>query len=599
MRRKYSFHPACLLLASLSVWVGPGCEKKFPEVVDQSRPKVTKTESTGNLGRAMDYLHHLDQYTPQMVHDLILLNLNQWIERQKPDPDWIADPLFARLPQRFQASIGNVPLEEMKFQPFDILYLRESVWMHDISTSVARRQRPVYDLEAWTETVTEQRGRDVSDQLYLAAQLFDWTIRHIQLDAERTSAGDTPTSKDPLAGFTPLPGGKYYAWESMLFNHGDAWERARIFLLLARQQRIPVVILGIEDAGDDFPRPWCTAAWIGGELYLFDTQLGLPIPGPNDSGIATLRAVQDDPSLLRQLDLGNERSYPVRKRHLDRITAFMDATPAALSQRMTVLESNLIGSNYVALTFAPTALWQEIREHPGLIRQSLSVAPYEVYAFRNRMVQAQAAGQPLPSIAIEIAIEHRPFDDLTPLLQGTMLAYRGRFENGRDDFGAKHLLGQSRKPNADISALMDSEEAQRALQIYPRLYVQVPDPETGQLTVRKVPNYEGLVRATQDLLIQMKEHASYLIGLIESDERRYRQARNWLVNRTLEAYPDGMWTSGARYNLARIYEEQAATDEDPSLRQKAREIYESMRDEPGGHGAAIRARRLERITAEP
>ena len=58
-------------------------------------------------------------------------------------------------------------------------------------------------------------------------------------------------------------------------------QRARIFILLARQLHIDAVMLGIETRSGR-PRAWLPAVLLGDQLYLFDTQLGLPIPGPED-----------------------------------------------------------------------------------------------------------------------------------------------------------------------------------------------------------------------------------------------------------------------------------------------------------------------------
>ena len=57
-------------------------------------------------------------------------------------------------------------------------------------------------------------------------------------------------------------------------------------------------------------------------------------------------------------------------------------------------------------------------------------------------------------------------------------------------------------------------------------------------------------------------------------------------NARLDASPDGPWTNGARYNLARCYEQMGQLD-------KAQQLY-LIDESPQRHGNLIRARRLEK-----
>ena len=51
-----------------------------------------------------------------------------------------------------------------------------------------------------------------------------------------------------------------------------------------------------------------------------------------------------------------------------------------------------------------------------------------------------------------------------------------------------------------------------------------------------------------------KQDAGYWSGLILYQRANYRQAVDYFTTRTLLAVPNGPWTFGARYNLARAYE---------------------------------------------
>ncbi len=98
-------------------------------------------------------------------------------------------------------------------------------------------------------------------------------------------------------------------WQILLYGRGTAEQRAWVFALLCRQQGLDVVMLELAGAErpvgskqpaarqprDDF---WLPAAGVDGQLYLFDTRLGLPIPGPGGEGVATLDQVQQDDDAL-------------------------------------------------------------------------------------------------------------------------------------------------------------------------------------------------------------------------------------------------------------------------------------------------------------
>ena len=185
-------------------------------------------------------------------------------------------------------------------------------------------QPPIASLERW---VTDLDQPEDADQLRRVVKLFDWTVRNLQLDRQRWI--DLPQDL-----ITESTGERIreirYAWENLTTGHATAEERARVFILLGRQLGIPIVALAIDE--DDGPQFWLTAAKIEDRLYLFDPRLGLPLPGPDGAGVASLQQVRQSPELLRQLDI-EAHTYPVRSEQLQYVSALIDATPAYLSQR--------------------------------------------------------------------------------------------------------------------------------------------------------------------------------------------------------------------------------------------------------------------------
>ncbi len=94
----------------------------------------------------------------------------------------------------------------------------------------------------------------------------------------------------------------------------------------------------------------------------------------------------------------------------------------------------------------------------------------------------------------------------------------------------------------------------------------------------------------QQILLKAKQDASYWLGLIAFEKKDYPVAIDYFARRTLELSPDGPWTDGARYNLARSYE--ALAQFSPAI-----ELYQAD-SSPQKHGNRLRARRLKAETAD-
>ena len=85
-------------------------------------------------------------------------------------------------------------------------------------------------------------------------------------------------------------------------------------------------------------------------------------------------------------------------------------------------------------------------------------------------------------------------------------------------------------------------------------------------------------------MIRTKQNATYWLALIHYDTGEYENARDWFDIRCLQAFEDGPWTAGARYNLARVYEQSGDLE-------AARKMY-LLDDSPQKHGNLLRARKL-------
>jgi hypothetical protein len=95
------------------------------------------------------------------------------------------------------------------------------------------------------------------------------------------------------------------------------------------------------------------AVRVGQELYLFDPQLGLPIPAPGGIKVdqagqldiypATLSQAATNVEVLRQMDVPSGRSYPVKTSQAKQVVVLIEASPTYLARRMKLIESRLAG----------------------------------------------------------------------------------------------------------------------------------------------------------------------------------------------------------------------------------------------------------------
>ena len=277
----------------------------------------------------------------------------------------------------------------------------------------------------------------LSSELQHALVLFDWTVRHLQLDNEVSLNGLPRLNSNVIL----------YAWENLMMGRGTMAEKSRVFLLLARQLGLPVVILAIDRPDDDEPaRPWLPALLHQGELYLFDMRLGIPVPGPVERGIACLSEVLADPTLLDSLEVFPDFLYPVDADDLNHVVALIDATPAFLSERMQILEGGLVGDQKTVLTTSPTPLASTLRGCDGIQAVAIWTLPYQGFAIRSQL-------QANPTGVVALALEHSLFDRRTPLLPARVMQFRGQLENTEDRPGARTLYLECRAPDEQIRQL--------------------------------------------------------------------------------------------------------------------------------------------------
>lgn len=540
--------------------------------------------------KEMIFVHSI---TLPQARDHVVFLLENWMADRALPSGWKPDPLVDDL--RPYVARDNLELERLKDPKFDYRdfnYLQQCIWAYKIVDW--SQQSAVGPLAEAAIAHIEATQPDDSQDLVTAVRLFDWTVRNIQLDPllpepndVAAAPGGSQMQTSPRSGI-PGPGYTMEPWQVLLYGHGDAWQRARVFAMLARQADIDVVILAESDPGPAGKhKPWLPAALIGGKLYLFDTALGLPIPGPDGKGVATLDDVESQPELLRNLDVddsGETLTYPMTADKLSGLVALIDAEAPALSYRMQEVEEQLRTTNAknvpvggMALTVSPSKLRERLgKRRVHLWNVSFTATQYQV-GRSQRAARALQLRETDPNnrdlegeqMATELTYEHYVYGTMLPTCTGRYLHLVGRFEPRIDEPGAMKWYVDALASDADIAKLKHSTrlQAQAGMAKHPE--------ESDEEHQQRLESFASFLRRIKRLVTIWLAQASYELDQFPSSE-------NWLNK--IDVEQDDPVYAAVQLNLARAYEADGLID-------KARYIY-LLDQSPQKHGSRIRARLL-------
>lgn len=541
-----------LSVAAAILTAGLGCRESAPMLDDQNSATEVSEYSEELFAVAMDNLGRLEQFRSGEMLQEIVERLNQWASVQTPPAGWRPDPLLETLPEPLRELPMLAELDALQFPRYDGSVLQQAVWMRNVAR--------------WA------RGEKLDD-LTRAMRLFDWTVRNIQLDSfEEPSA-------EAGATLGRLP------WETLLLGHGDVLERAWVYIELLRQEGIDAAMLALPRkeaaASSDALRAWAIGVLIEDEVFLFDPVLGLPIPGPDGVYLdsdgrlairpATLDEAASDPEVLKRLALDESTPYPIGSDDLDGAVVLIAAGPSELSQRMALVESHLAGEQKLVLTVDASGQGERFAATPRIAGARLWTKPYITLAQQLLLGDNPQAVQ---HRFAEMAPFHVGPD--APLWKARILHFKGEFVG---ENGATQYYQLARPPNSQLAAFADM--------FYRSL--KTAQPEANDAELRQMAEQRAAME--KPVFVRAKQNASYWLGLLAYEQEVYPAAIDYLATRTLEASPDGPWTHGARYNLARTFE--AAGELDRAVSQLASDPLS-----PSRHGNLLRARWLAELLAE-
>jgi hypothetical protein len=450
------------------------------------------------LDGAMAVLGRLESYDEASAFAQVFDRINQWshavaLEGGDRAVSWKLDPLLETLPANLRGDTAETLSSSTFDAANDIPALRDQRWLADIAATA--------------------RG-DAIDDLDVAQKLFDWTVRSLAI-----------TSDPPMVPTATNPGTRWFLpGEILLAGRASGPQRAWIFLELLRHAGLEGVMLATGDASAGGLRPWIPALIAGGEAYLFEPTYGLPIPGPGGKGVATARQAESDPAILRGLNLP-DRAYPIQAADIATLSVLVPASREQLARRMHQLDGRLAGVRRMDLAIDATDLGtRAVDALPGEKaegRVRLWEFPWETQRRRRDDAAALAAAGRRELAVFSVGLEPSGMEaaarSIRPLYAARLREFRGDLD-GPEGAKAAYLL--ARPSNAVIAEALK----------------QVP-PEQAD--------------AARRLYDQMKEDATYWLGILTLGEGEYETAVDYLGRMTLDAAPDGRWADAARVNLAR------------------------------------------------
>lgn len=603
MKKYFILGLACLLLNS-------GCERNdlLTEDLLDSQMASMKID---DLSRTLDFVFSDSRFDQKEFEDKIATGLNRWvgetIKEGKAEDNWTLDNAVKEIVSANQGLPVLSRQDELTYLNSDGYYLQQAAWMKKIGERVTSSTKlsayEFYRLAADNSVDDDSENsfdqivgklhpnlnEDDAKELAKAIRLFDWVTRNIQLTTPEEIGSDrydefrVNTSEDPIAAGVPGIGYPRFPWQTLVYGRGDFVQKANLFVALCQQQGLDVVVLAYKGEEDELV-PWLPALMLGENLYLFDSYLGLPLPGEKPGSVATLADVQANGELLSGLDLSLEEStrdnakYRVKPDEIKELTALVYTSPEMVSRRMKFLEDKMLGDNRMILTVNPTELIARADSLDGVTGKAWDIG-FQTHQFRTAIKTAidevRTGDSSLREKLAWYYTDEAYIDSFVTYRTARNLYFIGKFESDRG----------SRRLNAIqmFYSLMYTDENIAGLATNRRLMYR--------LGIRKDANqsagsFNDRLTSVQSQMEMVRRDAGLFLAQSQFDNGNVGTSANWL-RRVEEKGISERWNCGVHYLHGRAFESTKEYD-------KALEIYEKGEDEQF-HGNLIRARLLKQV----
>jgi hypothetical protein len=571
-----------LMVLSLAA-IFAGCTPPEDPVMDMIESDLRKTK-VNDLSRTMDFVFSEIRFSQKEFKNKISTGLNRWVSYSKDQLDrikWDEDSISKPLCDANETLSMLQRNDEYSFLSTDAYYLQESAWIGEITDRlVASKQlnafelyrlaadnyKPDEDVEQPLTEVIKKLNPGLDDQqsqdLASSLKIFDWVVRNIQLlpepeltevEIEEARLNDK-TGSNAQAGVPGL-GYQRYPWQVLTYGRGDYVERAKVIMLALRHLDLDSVMLATR-SDDGQSRPWAVGVPIGGEYYLFDTKMGLPIPGKTTGSIATLSEIRKDPQLISSLDLTTEESleedtqYWVKPEQLKQLDALIYVSPESISRRMLGLESSLIGNERLTLAFTADEIASRLPKVEGVEVKAWDVA-FQTHEFRQAVREAleQTSNNVLTDKLTWHFLDEAYVDNFVVYRTARARFFKGKFKTDQESTLRNAVESFQRLMYTDTE--VDNLGSDKKLQ--QRLGIRKEADQSAQSFLQEVQSVQMQMRL-------VRRDAGFFLSQCLYDNGSVNAAANWLLVLRDEEDAD-RWKDGVTYLLGRSFEGRKEYDE--------------------------------------
>lgn len=566
--------------------------QEHPQIERSQNVNSKKYKKIGDhLGEVYSLLCRFPELQSEQAIKQIVFHLNSWqedlnvsglIENISPkaicneDDSAIVGELLESISDIQPLSESVISVKERHFNTSDVDVLLSRY----LSYVIARRIDSCEFNDSLVLRLLENSPSSLSpsqkDSLVRAAKLFDWTIRNISVKPE-IEPGQKIFAPSPALPFGMTIEGLGYSqsiFETFFRGSGDWLQRTAVFLALCQQAEVPACILKVSASKHKPTRYWLAGVHVGGEVYLFDCRLGMPVINAEQNGLATLTQVISDDLVLRRMNIPGLLDYPFQKQDIQQCSALLMLNPQAMSNRFCLLQESLAGDIRANVFDNPGSLYKVFSSTQGISSIGIWEIPLLASLYSEKLSELTRDDRRL---AVHTK---RNWYHLDPEGAGKNGLALGRWqhllgkvnsaENG-DEIGAKGIYLNQRLPEYEITQLRDDVSLQ--LQYGIRRDLGVTPSE-----------YDSQILKIQEIMRTGKLTATYWLGIIQFESRNFNSAVDWLKICASGNHEISELSSAARYNLARCYENLGDVS-------SAVELLRTKGD-PQEHGNRIRSRLL-------
>lgn len=332
-----------LMLLALSF---AGCK---PGTVTQSSPatKDASASSDDVLSSAL-YQVNPENFGINSTMEKPVSLLNSWRIKHAEQQRLSDEPVPVQAPKGWVLDADESRLAQAKYELIDAFHIRDSMLYHVIAGYLSDRAR---------------------DDVQRVNVIIDFICRNIVLWRDDENELTLP----PIL--------------SLQLGRGSADDRAWVSMEVLRQMKLDTVIVRSRKDEKQTGDQWLLGVVIDRQIYLYDMQLGLPVPNANGTSTATLAEVTSHPELLNKL--AADKPYRMTAEDLTDPTFSVVPDTNYWCHRMKIIEQVLPAKD-VCVLYDPL-LGEDGR--PGVLQRVATVTKVPVedvkmWKFPHRQLEA-------------------------------------------------------------------------------------------------------------------------------------------------------------------------------------------------------------------